>query len=108
MEFLQNCTFSRLAGMVQELRRIVTLVNGQSFCLTGSKKWNFINIAEENILIKACIFDLDGTLCDTLTTIAYFANEALKHFGLEPIEVNEYKYMIGNGYKNLITKCWNF
>lgn len=59
-------------------------------------------------MIKACIFDLDGTLCDTLTTISYFANEALKHFGLKPIEVNEYKYMVGNGYKNLIKKMLNF
>ena len=59
-------------------------------------------------MIKACIFDLDGTLCDSLTTIAYFANEALKHFDLKPIEVNEYKYMVGTGYKNLIRKMLNF
>ena len=56
------------------------------------------------ILIKACIFDLDGTLCDTLTTISYFANEALKHFGLEEIETQNFKYMVGNGYKNLIIR----
>ena len=59
-------------------------------------------------MIKACIFDLDGTLCDTLTTIAYFGNEALKHFGLDEIAVEEYKYMIGNGYKNLITKMLKY
>lgn len=59
-------------------------------------------------MIKACIFDLDGTLCDTLTTISYFANEALKHFGLPEIEKNEYKYMIGNGYKNLIKNMLNY
>lgn len=59
-------------------------------------------------MIKACIFDLDGTLCDTLTTIAYFGNEALKHFGLDEIETDRYKYMIGNGYKNLIKRMLEF
>ena len=59
-------------------------------------------------MIKACIFDLDGTLCDSLTNIAYFANKALKHFGLCEIATEEYKYMIGNGYKNLIIKMLNF
>ena len=59
-------------------------------------------------MIKACIFDLDGTLCDTLTTISYFGNEALKHFGLCEIEMEKYKYMIGNGYKNLIGKMLKY
>ena len=59
-------------------------------------------------MIKACIFDLDGTLCDTLTTIAHFGNETLKHFSLPEIEVNEYKYMIGNGYKNLVRNTLNY
>lgn len=59
-------------------------------------------------MVKACIFDLDGTLCDSLTTIAYFANKALKHFGLCEIETEEYKYMIGNGYKNLIIKMLKY
>lgn len=59
-------------------------------------------------MIKACIFDLDGTLCDTLTTISYFGNEALKHFGLPEIETEKYKYMIGNGYKNLIRNMLNY
>ncbi len=59
-------------------------------------------------MIKACIFDLDGTLCDTLTTIAYFGNETLKHFELPEIEINKYKYMIGNGYKNLVRNMLNY
>jgi len=59
-------------------------------------------------LIKACVFDLDGTLCNTLTTIAYFGNCALKHFGFEEIETEKYKYMVGNGYKNLIEKMLRY
>ena len=36
-----------------------------------------------------CIFDLDGTLLDTLGTISGYANEALVKNGVEPIEKNE-------------------
>ena len=42
-------------------------------------------------MIKACIFDLDGTVADTLTTIAYFVNGALKKFGFPAIETEKYK-----------------
>lgn len=30
-------------------------------------------------MIKACIFDLDGTLANTLESMAYVANEILKY-----------------------------
>lgn len=33
---------------------------------------------------KLVIFDLDGTLCNSLPDIAYFANESLKYIGSEP------------------------
>lgn len=46
---------------------------------------------------KACIFDLDGTLTDTLHSIAYFGNATLEAYGLPPIPVAEYKLMVGNG-----------
>lgn len=45
----------------------------------------------------ACIFDLDGTLADTLHSIAYFGNGTLAAFGLPPIPVLEYRQMVGNG-----------
>ena len=31
---------------------------------------------------KACIFDLDGTLCDSVESIAWSANRALRDFGM--------------------------
>lgn len=46
---------------------------------------------------KACIFDLDGTLADTLHSIAYFGNGTLEAFGYPPIETSEYKQLVGNG-----------
>lgn len=54
-------------------------------------------------MYKCAIFDLDGTLCDTLSTIAYFGNKALECNGLKTYEIEKYKYMVGNGAKNLIT-----
>lgn len=45
----------------------------------------------------ACIFDLDGTLADTLHSIAHFGNGALAAFGFPPISPLEYRQMVGNG-----------
>lgn len=53
---------------------------------------------------KACIFDLDGTLANTLYSIAYFGNGALECFGLPPIPDEEYKFMVGNGADTLMRR----
>ena len=45
----------------------------------------------------ACIFDLDGTLANTLTSIAHFGNATLGEFGLPEIPVEQYKQLVGNG-----------
>ena len=55
-------------------------------------------------MIKACIFDMDGTLVNSLNSISYFANKALNKYGLSSIEVEEYKYMVGNGAKTLVKR----
>lgn len=59
-------------------------------------------------MIKLCIFDLDGTVLDTVTTIAYYGNLALSKNGIEPIDVEEYKYFAGNGAVNLIKRALRF
>ncbi len=51
---------------------------------------------------KACIFVLDGTLLDTIHTIAMYGNQALAWQGLPAIDVEIYKIMVGNGAKNLV------
>ena len=43
-------------------------------------------------MIKACIFDLDGTLANTLESMAYVANEILKSMNLKPQPVENFKY----------------
>lgn len=52
----------------------------------------------------ACIFDLDGTLADTLHSIAYFGNCTLEAFGLPPIDVMDYRTLVGNGAQVLMDR----
>ena len=48
-------------------------------------------------MIKACIFDLDGTLANTLESMAYVANEILEKLKLTPQPVENFKYYSGEG-----------
>ncbi|MFI3324816.1 MAG: HAD family hydrolase [Clostridia bacterium] len=59
-------------------------------------------------MYKACIFDLDGTLANTLDSIAYFGNAALNFYGYNSIDANEYKNFIGNGADVLIERMLRF
>ena len=59
-------------------------------------------------MIKLCIFDLDGTVLDTVHTIAYYGNYALQKNGIKPIDDEEYKYFAGNGAVNLIKRALRF
>ena len=56
-------------------------------------------------MIKACIFDLDGTLANTLDSMAYVANEILDKFGLERQPVENFKYYSGEGADMLVRRC---
>ena len=53
---------------------------------------------------KAVIFDLDGTLTNTLKSLWKSTNMALATAGLLPHEIDSYKYFAGNGAKELIRK----
>ena len=65
-----------------------------------------INNANENsILNKAVIFDLDGTLLDTAPDICAYVNIALEHFGYKKVTKSDIVKFIGNGARNLITRC---
>ncbi|MGN0778829.1 MAG: HAD family hydrolase [Aristaeellaceae bacterium] len=55
--------------------------------------------------IKAAIFDLDGTLTNTLTDIATAMNRALRLHGLPEFAVDEYRYLVGDGAKMLAQRA---
>lgn len=48
------------------------------------------------------IFDLDGTLLDTIETISYYGNETLKFYGKEPMHRKEYEQILGWGPTYLV------
>jgi phosphoglycolate phosphatase len=50
----------------------------------------------------AVMFDLDGTLADTLADIAAAGNHALTTLGLAPIPVERYRYLAGQGIRQLV------
>jgi phosphoglycolate phosphatase len=52
--------------------------------------------------IKGVIFDLDGTLIDSLTEVANLANAVLSAFGFEQRSKEEYRYFAGQGAYSLM------
>ncbi len=53
-------------------------------------------------MYKAVIFDLDGTLLDSLNDILFVLNGTLKHFGLPEITRVQAQSFIGNGARELV------
>lgn len=56
---------------------------------------------------KLCIFDLDGTLMNTIPAISHFGNSALKKYGFPEIKPDRYKILVGNGRDLLIHRMLN-
>ena len=56
-------------------------------------------------MYKAGIFDLDGTLADTVDSMAYSANLALRELGLLEQPAERFKTFAGDGAEELIRRC---
>jgi len=56
---------------------------------------------------KAVIFDLDGTLVNTLSDIAYAVNRTRLYYSLKEKTEEEIKVMIGNGARVLIKRAFS-
>lgn len=54
---------------------------------------------------KAVLFDLDGTLLDTLDDIASAANRALAQWGYPPHDRDAYRWFVGDGSAVLMTRA---
>lgn len=54
---------------------------------------------------KAVIFDLDGTLSDSIHSIKYCADKALEPLGYGPFSEKQYMYFVGDGAANLIKRA---
>ena len=56
------------------------------------------------MILKAAIFDMDGTLVDTLEDIFDGVNEMLEHFNLPQRTLDEVRNFVGNGARKLIER----
>lgn len=56
-------------------------------------------------MYKACIFDLDGTLTDTLESLTFSVNETLKEMDLPEITEEQCRAFVGNGARFLMEKA---
>ena len=55
--------------------------------------------------IKGLIFDLDGTLIDSVEDIGDSLNKVLEARSLKTYTVEEYRQMVGGGFRNLVTRA---
>ena len=56
-------------------------------------------------MYKCCIFDLDGTLLNTIYALQMSVNQTLERFGLGPVTVEDTKRYVGDGYKKLVERA---
>lgn len=56
-------------------------------------------------MIDTIIFDLDGTLLDTLEDLTDSVNYAMEQFGLQTRTIEEVRKFVGNGVAKLIERC---
>lgn len=56
-------------------------------------------------MIELCVFDLDGTLIDSLEDLADSTNYALQKNGFKTYPVNKYRYFVGDGVPMLIKRA---
>lgn len=54
---------------------------------------------------EAVLFDLDGTLLDTLDDIAGTMNRVLEARGFAPYDVEHYKYFVGDGIEEMVKRA---
>lgn len=56
--------------------------------------------------MKGILFDLDGTLVNSLDDLADVMNRLLKSRGRKPFPLDDYRFMVGKGIRNLVEKVF--
>lgn len=57
------------------------------------------------MIYRAAIFDMDGTLLDTLEDLADSVNEMLEHYSLPRRSIDEVRIFVGNGARKLMERA---
>ena len=79
----------------------VNIYNHSQFSIPNSQF--SINFAAD--MNKLVIFDLDGTLFNTIDDLGTAANHTLAELGLPQHTLDEYRLMVGNGMRKLIMRA---
>lgn len=56
-------------------------------------------------MYKCCIFDLDGTIINTIHSLAKTISLTMEHFGYGPVDEAHTKVFVGDGYKKLVERA---
>lgn len=59
-------------------------------------------------MVRCCIFDLDGTLLNTLEALTYTTNLTMGHFGYPKVSAELVKQFVGDGYKVLMERALRY
>ncbi|MBQ7288719.1 MAG: HAD-IA family hydrolase [Clostridia bacterium] len=57
-------------------------------------------------MIKAVLFDMDGTLADTVEDLAVAVNHVFASYGLEPRPAENFKRYAGSGARKMLERAW--
>lgn len=76
-------------------------------CLKGVRKTKVRGVRENMFEKKyeAVIFDLDGTLLNTLEDLQDSVNHALKRYGMPQRSLEEIRHFVGNGVEKLVERA---
>ena len=96
-------------GIQGEFAKFVKGIEGDYNCVVGLPAGRLYQelsrLERSQAEKKAVIFDLDGTLSDTIHSLTYCGNEMLKEFGLGPFVDKDYQYFAGDGAANLVKRA---
>ena len=56
-------------------------------------------------MVRAVLFDLDGTLVNTLPDLAFITNQTLRDLGFPERSEEEIRMFVGNGVRKLIVRA---
>lgn len=71
----------------------------------GQPPANILPMTGRHMKCSAVIFDLDGTLLNTLADLAVATNAALAEAGYPTHEVDAYRHFVGNGVRMLVRRA---
>lgn len=56
-------------------------------------------------MYQCCIFDLDGTIINTIESLAYSISLTMEHFGYAFVDLEHTRQFVGDGYKKFVERA---